>query len=199
MSQRQHAPATARNREPILQILRQVLPEHGTLLEIASGTGEHAVYFAAHFPHLTWLPSDVEETALGSIRAWIAETGVANVREPVRLDATSASWPVPPLQAIFNANMIHIAPPQAQSGLLAGAGRHLEAGGRLVLYGPFRIGGVHTAPSNAAFDADLRARDPRFGVRDLEAVIEEAGSHGLDLEQRLAMPANNQTVVFRRR
>ena len=169
MSPRQHAPATARNREPILEVCRRVLPPAGTVLEIASGTGEHAVWLAEQLPGLVWQPSDLDEGALGSIAAWIAHTGAANVRPPLRLDVCEGRWPVAEVDAVFNANMIHIAPPEACEGLMRGAGRVIVPRGVLVLYGPFRMGGVHTAPSNAAFDADLRERDPRWGVRDLEA------------------------------
>jgi hypothetical protein len=195
---RRHAPATLRNRAPILEVLRRVLPGPGLLLEVASGSGEHVVHFAAALPDWTFQPSDVDPDALASITAWIGETGVPNVRPPVRLDVTSEVWPVEPVQAMFCANLVHIAPPEAAHGLMAGAGRQLVAGGVLVLYGPFRVGGAHTAPSNAAFDADLRARDARWGVRDLEWVQELGAGSGLTLEERVPMPANNQTVVFRR-
>lgn len=199
MPERRHAPATQRNREPILEVLRTVLPATGTVLEIASGSGEHAVYFAAALPTLVFQPSDIDASALASIQAWIAESGLPNVSPPLRLDVTDQRWPTDPVAAIFSANMIHIAPPEATVGLMAGAARHLLPGGVLVVYGPFRIDGAHTAPSNAAFDADLRARDPRWGVRDLEWVRDLAAGHGLTLEQRLPMPANNQTLVFRQR
>lgn len=193
-----HAPAALRNRAPILEVLRRVLPPAGVLLEVASGSGEHAVHFAAALPDWMFQPSDVDPGALASIAAWIGETGLPNVRPPLHLDVTAEPWPVEPLQAMFSANLVHIAPPEAARGLMAGAGRHLAAGGILVIYGPFRIGGVHTAPSNAAFDADLRARDARWGVRDLEWLQELAAGRGLALEQRVEMPANNQTLIFRR-
>jgi len=195
---RRHAPATLRNRAPILEVLRRVLPGPGLLLEVASGSGEHVVHFAAALPDWSFQPSDVDPDALASITAWLGETGLPNVRPPVRLDVTSEDWPVEPVQAMFCANLVHIAPPEAAQGLMAGAGRYLVAGGVLVLYGPFRIGGAHTAPSNAAFDADLRARDARWGVRDLEWVQELGAGSGLTLEERVSMPANNQTLVFRR-
>jgi hypothetical protein len=156
------------------------------------------VWFAEQMPDLVWQPSDVDEGALASIAAWIAHTGVGNVRAPLRLDVTEEPWPVDKVEAMFNANMIHIAPEDACHGLLRGAGRTLVPGGVLVVYGPFRIGGAHTAPSNAAFDADLRQRDPRWGVRDLETVVALAQANGLRFEERVAMPANNQTLVFRR-
>jgi hypothetical protein len=194
-----HAPATLRNRAPILEVLRRVLPRTGLLLELASGSGEHAVHFAAALPDWTFQPSDVDPGALASISAWIADTGAANVRPPLRLDVTVEDWPVETVDAMFSANMVHIAPPEAARGLMAGAGKYLAAEGLLIVYGPFRIGGAHTAASNQAFDADLRARDPRWGVRDIEWMQELAAAHGLALEERVAMPANNQTLVFRRR
>ena len=198
MPSRRHAPATQRNRGPILEVLRRVLPEAGTVLEIASGSGEHVVHFAAAFPDLIFQPTDIDPDALASIAGWVAESGVANVRAPIRLDVTHEPWPVEPVQAVFCANLVHISPPEATPALVTGAARHLVSRGLLVVYGPFRIGGVHTAPSNAAFDADLRARDPRWGVRDLEWVKELAEGCGLLLEQRIEMPANNQTLVFRK-
>ena len=203
MTERRHAPATARNRDAILEVLRRILPSGpATVLEIASGSGEHAIHFAGALPGLTWQPSDPDPGALASIAAWSADSGCRNLRPPLQLDARWDSWPIDQLgaqlDAIFCANMIHIAPWSACVGLLAGAGRHLAPGGLLVLYGPYRIGGVHTAPSNEAFDADLRARDPSWGVRDLEAVVALAAPLGLGLEERVPMPANNQTLIFRR-
>jgi SAM-dependent methyltransferase len=194
---RRYAPATARNRDAILAVLKRVLPAQGKVLEIASGTGEHVVHFAAALPGLTFLPSDLDEAALGSIAAWIAEAGLNNVQPPLRLDAREDAWP-DTVDAIFTANMIHIAPWEAALGLFRGAGRSLRSGGVLVIYGPFRIAGAHTAPSNQAFDEELRARDPRWGVRDLEALQAVAAEHGLALEERVPMPANNQTLIFRR-
>jgi SAM-dependent methyltransferase len=198
MDHRRHAPATDRNRDPILEVLARVLPAEGTVLELASGTGQHAAYFAGHFPGLVWQPTDRDGESFASITAWAWQAGATNVRPPLPLDATQDPWPVDTVQAIFNANMIHIAPWPVCLGLMRGAGRHLSPGGVLVLYGPFRVGGAHTAPSNAAFDADLRQRDPAWGVRDLEAVIEAAAAHGLTFTERVAMPANNQILIFRR-
>jgi hypothetical protein len=195
---RQHAPAAERNRGPILDVLRRVLPARGTALEIASGTGQHVAFFAAALPGLTWQPSDRDDDGFGSIVAWCDDARVANVLPPVRLDVTAEAWPVATVDAIFNANMIHISPWATCVGLMRGAGRHLSADGVLVTYGPYKIAGAHTAPSNAAFDADLRARDPAWGVRDLEAVVEVAAANGLALAERVAMPANNATLVFRR-
>jgi len=178
--------------------LQRVLPRTGVLLEVASGSGEHVVHFAGALPDWIFQPSDVDPGALASITAWIRETGISNVRPPVLLDVTDPTWPVDPVQAMFSANLVHIAPAEAARGLMAGAGRHLVPGGVLVIYGPFRIGGAHTAPSNEAFDADLRARDPRWGVRDLEWLEELSAGNGLVLEERVALPANNQTLIFRR-
>jgi SAM-dependent methyltransferase len=166
------------------------------VLEIASGTGQHVAHFAPALPALVWLPSDIDPQLHTSIAAWTA--GLSNVRPPIVLDATAADWPVPALDAVYAANVVHIAPWEVCLGLLAGAGRHLVPGGLLVLYGPYRIDGEHTAPSNAVFDRQLRSSDPRWGVRDLEAVRDAAAPHGLRLEERVAMPANNQTVIFRR-
>jgi SAM-dependent methyltransferase len=195
---RRRAPAVSRNRQPILDVLARVLPARGTVLEIASGTGEHVVFFAAALPSLVWQPSERDDEAFGSVVAWTEAEALANVRAPIRLDVTAHPWPVETVDAIVNANMIHIAPWEACVGLMRGAGRHLAPGAVLVLYGPYRIGGQHTAASNAAFDADLRRRDPTWGVRDLEAVVETARVHGLALQERVAMPANNQTLVFTR-
>ncbi|MFB4204295.1 hypothetical protein KBTX_02061 [wastewater metagenome] len=194
---RQRSPATARNREPILAVLRETIPERARVLEVASGTGEHAAFFTAAMPGWTWQPSDPQPAALASIRAW-RPYGGDGLLVPLELDVT-AEWPVAgPLDALVAINLIHISPWRVTEALMAGAGRLLADGGVLVLYGPYRENGEHTASSNAAFDADLRARDPQWGVRDLEAVTEAAAVHGLMLEQRHAMPANNLTVVFRR-
>lgn len=195
---RRYAAATQRNREPILEVLSRVLPPGARVLEIASGTGEHVVFFAAALPQTHWQPTDLGDECLDSIAAWRDSVAAANVAPPVRLDVTADTWPIGTFDAIFSANLVHIAPWQACRGLMRGAGRHLQRGGVLVLYGPFRIDGKHTAASNEAFDADLRMRDPAWGVRDLEAVVEEAEANGLLFEQRVAMPANNQTLVFRK-
>jgi len=191
--------APERNKQPILEILERVLPETGTLLEVASGTGQHAVHFAQHLPSWTIQPSDVDPANLASIRAWRLEAGLPNLCEPLELDVASDDWPVSPLPAIFNANLIHIAPWSAALGLIRGAARHLLPGGQLIVYGPFRIGGAHTAPSNQAFDESLRAQNSDFGVRNLEDLRTVAEQHGLAFSERIEMPANNQTVVFTRR
>jgi hypothetical protein len=198
------APAVARNREPILAVLRRVvplpiLPARGLLLEIASGSGEHAIYFAAALPHLTGQPSDPDPDARESIAAYRAAMALPNVLPPLILDAAASNWPVTQADVIVAINMIHIAPWAATEGLMAGAERLLPVGGVLFLYGPFREHGRHTAPSNAAFDESLRARNREWGVRDLDEVAALASQHGLALEERVAMPANNLSVVFRRR
>jgi len=193
-----HAPATERNREPIAAVLREVLPERGTVLEVASGTGEHAAYFAGLFPHLLWQPSDPDPEALESIRGWREEARLANLLEPLRLDAAAAVWPVARAEAILCVNMVHISPWAASLGLLGGAGRLLPPGAPLILYGPYRRADVPTAPSNEAFDASLRTRDPEWGLRGLETVVAKAAARGLAFERLFEMPANNVTVVFRR-
>jgi len=192
------APAVARNRDPILAVLREVLAAPGTVLEIASGSGEHAVHFASALPHLTWQPTDPDEQARRSIAAHAAQARLPNLLPPLELDAAAPVWPVTQADAIVSINMIHIAPWRAAEGLIAGAARLLPPGGPLYLYGPFREHGRHTAPSNAAFDESLKARDPAWGVRDLDEVVALASRHGLALSRTVAMPANNLSVVFRR-
>jgi SAM-dependent methyltransferase len=195
---KREAPATARNRGPIAAVLREVLPGAGTVLEVASGTGEHAAFFAAAFPALRWQPSDPDPDALDSIRAWRDEAALANLLDPLRLDASAGDWPVAAADAILCVNMVHISPWAATQGLMRGAARLLGPGAPLILYGPYRRAGVPTAPSNEAFDRSLRARDPRWGLRELDAVESEAESQGLGLERVFEMPANNLTLVFRR-
>ena len=194
------APATHRNREPILEALVRWLSPSARVLEIASGTGQHAVFFAERMPGLTWLPSDGDPESLVTIEAWIAESGAQNVEPPRVIDASRPDWAetVGPVDTIFNANMIHIAPWEVALGLFEGAGRALEPGGRLLLYGPFKVGSAHTSESNASFDESLRSRDPRWGVRDLERVVEVATAAGLTLLEKNEMPANNKLLVFER-
>ncbi|MBB3939349.1 cyclopropane fatty-acyl-phospholipid synthase-like methyltransferase [Novosphingobium fluoreni] len=192
------SPAVARNRDPILAILRHVLPERGEVLEIASGTGEHVAYFAAQLPGLNWQPTDPSDDALASITAWRDAGGWPNLLVPLRLDAEEDVWPVDRAAAIVCINMIHISPWEATQGLMRGAERLLPSGAPMVLYGPYHQAGVPLAPSNAAFDASLKARDPRWGLRDLETVLALARTHGLRCEEVTAMPANNLTVVLRR-
>lgn len=194
-----HAPATLRNRDPILAVLRRVLPGTGTVLEIGSGSGEHAAHFAAALAPLRWQPTDASDADFTSIVGWAREQGASTVEPPLVLDATSETWPVTRADAMFSANVIHIAPWSVTVGLLRGAGRVLLPGAPLVLYGPFKRDGAHTAASNAAFDVELRRRDPRWGIRDLGEVTQTAHAHGLDLEDVTGMPANNLTVVLRRR
>jgi SAM-dependent methyltransferase len=193
----QSSPAVARNRDPILAVLRRVLPAPGTVLEIASGTGEHAVYFAAALAHLTWQPTDPDPDARASIAAYREASQLPNLKPVLALDACAPEWPVTRADAIVSINMIHIAPWSAAEGLMAGAGRRLAGGGVLYLYGPFKENGVHTAPSNAAFDASLRTRDPEWGVRDTGEVAALARRNGLALVERVVMPANNLSLVFR--
>lgn len=191
------SPATLRNREPILEVLRRVLPASARVLEIASGAGEHAVFLAAALPQVRWRPSDPDAGARESIAAWRGEAGLPNLEPPVALDAADpVSWPTAPADAVVCINMIHISPWAAARGLMAGAGRLLPIGGRLFLYGPYLEADVPTAPSNLAFDESLRARDPAWGIRRLDEVVALAGRHGLRLAERVAMPANNLALVF---
>jgi hypothetical protein len=194
---KREAPAAARNREPIAAVLREVLPHTGTILEVASGTGEHALYFAACWPDLTWQPSDPDPGALESIRAWRAEADPPNLLEPVVLDAAARDWPIARADAILCINMVHISPWAATVGLLRGAGLLLPAGAPLVLYGPYRRAAVPTARSNEDFDRSLRARNPDWGLRALGDVETEAAGQGLRLDRLVEMPANNLTLVFR--
>jgi SAM-dependent methyltransferase len=195
---RRQAPATERNRDAILEVLRGVLPPTGLVLEIASGTGQHAVHFAAAMPGLTWQPSDPDADARASIAAWTAHAGLGNVRAPLALDVTQSPWPVERADAMVCINMIHISPWTAAQALFAGAGRLLGEGGVLYLYGPYRRYDDHTAPSNAAFDAQLRATNPAWGVRDMEAVIALGEAVGLRCDEPVAMPANNFSLIFRK-
>ncbi|WP_144095373.1 DUF938 domain-containing protein [Croceicoccus sediminis] len=195
---KQHAPATERNRAPIADALRAILPASGLVLEIASGTGEHAVHFASEFPMLEWQPTDVSDAALASIAAWRAESGLTNLLPPVKLDLAAGDCPVETAEAIFCANMTHIAPWAATVGLFALAGRILARGAPLALYGPFIEADTPTAPSNLAFDANLKARDPSWGLREVAAIDELATSNGLVRDARIAMPANNLILVYRR-
>lgn len=198
MSDALHYPATTRNREPIRAVLDDVLPPSGTVLEVASGSGEHVAYFAPLFRGLTWQPSDRESALLASIAAHAEASGAANIAPPIRLDVCVKPWPVTGADAVLAINMIHIAPWQDSLDLLASAAAILPPGGPLVLYGAFKRGGRHTAPGNEAFDRSLRAQDPAWGVRDLEAVEAAAAAAGLRRDAVVAMPANNLIVVFRK-
>lgn len=191
-------PTTERNRDAILSVLRSSLPSQGLVLEVGSGSGEHAVYFARRLPQVTWQPTDIDPQALTSIAAWAEHEGLSNMCAPVLLDATSEQWPVPGADALVSINMIQIAPWEATLGLLQGAARLLAPGSPLILYGPFQEDGQHTAPSNEQFDQSLRHRDPRWGVRDLTTVSQQAVRVGFEPVTRVAMPANNLSVVFRR-
>ena len=195
---KRHAPATLRNRDAIAGVLADWLPGAGTVLEVASGSGEHVVHFAARFPHLDWQPSDPDSAGLTSIAAWRAEAGLANIAPPLALDATAQSWPVERAEAILCINMVHISPWAATIGLLAGAARLLPRGAPLILYGPYVEADVPTAESNLAFDANLRARDPAWGLRDIGSVKAAAAGAQLAFAERRAMPANNLMVLFRR-
>jgi len=209
---RQYAPATQRNRETILKVLLQVLPPTGTVLEVSSGTGEHAVFFAPRLQPRKWIPSDPNPVARASIAAWREHYPADNLYPPIELDVRNPIWDVEqdklpePLQdmgfnrdsivAIVNINMIHISPWSACLGLMAGAGRILPPNGILYLYGPFKQGGKHTAPSNANFDESLQAQNPEWGVRDLDEVVAVAQAQNLSLVETYAMPANNLSVIF---
>lgn len=191
-----HFPSTQRNREPILEVLRQYLPAQGTVLEVASGSGEHGAYFATQLPSVLWQPSDPDPGHRASIAAFAAE--VPNLLEPLDLDVRGTDWPVESAHAVVCINLVHIAPWEVVPGLMQGAARVLGPGGVLYLYGAYKREGRHTAPSNEAFDLSLRAQNPEWGVRDLEAVTEEASRAGLVREAVLSMPANNLSLLFRR-
>ncbi len=191
-------PATGRNGAAIQEVLSTHLPKTGLVLEIASGSGQHGLRFASAFPSIRWQPSDPDPKALASIDAYRADGGPENLLAALHLDVTADTWPIDGADAIFCANMIHIAPWSATLGLFAGARRLLPKGAPMILYGPYRIDGEHTAPSNASFDASLKARDPEWGVRDLGEVA-AVGAPDFELEARVEMPANNFSVVFRRR
>ena len=198
MDRRRFAPAAERNRQPILEVLARVLPAQGEILEIASGTGQHAAFMAAALPTWTWIASDLDPAHVASIEAYRAETALPNLAPARALDVCASDWNVPELDAVFSANMIHIAPFACCEGLFEGAARHLRRGGQLIMYGPMKLDGQHTAPSNEEFDADLRRRDPRWGVRDLVELAAIGGRVGLTLRERTPMPANNQCVWFER-
>ena len=193
---RRRAPAADRNKEPILDVLRRVLPASGLVLEIASGTGQHTAHFAAALPRLQWQPTEPDATCHDSIRAWTED--LPNEKPPLALDVSERPWPVERADAILCINMIHISPWQSTLDLMDRAGAILPRGGVLFLYGPYKRNGAHTAPSNEAFDADLRARNSAWGVRDIEAVIEVAEKNGLGFLETVAMPANNFSVVLRK-
>lgn len=192
------APAAARNRGPIADVLAQELPADGTVLEVASGTGEHVIHFAERFSRLTWQPSDPDAEARASISAWVADAGLANVHPPLALDAAAPAWPVDRADAIVCINMVHISPIVASEGLVREASRLLPKGAPLVLYGPWLEEGVETAESNLAFDRSLKDRNPLWGLREVSWMDDLAGRHGLVRSRRVAMPANNIMLVYRR-
>ncbi|MGY6530510.1 MAG: DUF938 domain-containing protein [Cyanobacterium sp.] len=200
---KQYAPATLRNREPILEVLREVFPQNGSILEISSGTGEHCVYFAPHFPRCTWIPSDISESAIASITAWKQESGHPNIQNPKIIDVTKPQWYESlmdhNIRAIACINMIHIAPWDACGGLMVGAGKILKNGDKLYLYGPYKRNNQHTAPSNEQFDQSLQNRNPAWGVRNLETVVEEAQKSQLFLQKIIEMPSNNFSVIFEKK
>ena len=195
-----HFPATARNRDVIAGVLRDYLPDTGTVLEIGSGSGEHSVYFAGLFPGLIWQPSDPDPLNLDSIQAWIeaAAGEVGNVRPPLSINASDVIMPLEAADAIMCVNVVHISPWDATEGLMRIAGRLLALGGILYMYGPYKIDGAHTAPSNETFDRSLRAQNDTWGVRDLEEICVEAEKNGLTYVEKIAMPSNNYSVVFRK-
>ncbi len=191
------ASAAERNRGPILSVLERVLPNQGTVLEIASGAGHHVVWFAERLPQLTWQPSDLDADCRANIAGWTADSGLTNILPPREIDACARDWGIDGAQAVLCSNMIHIAPLRAAQGLIAGAGRLLAARQPLFLYGPFSRGGKHSAPSNEAFDESLRARNSEWGVRDLDEITALAEASGFALDEIVEMPANNLSVVFR--
>ena len=198
MDRRRSAPHVARNTGPILAVLRETLPEKGLVLEVASGSGEQSVAFARAFPKLLWQPSDPDPTALASIESWRDSEALFNLLPPVELDARAAGWPIASAEAIVCINMAHISPWEATMGLMHGAGRLLEPGAPLYLYGPYRQQGVPTASSNEAFDQSLKARDAKWGLRDVAEMAAEAERNGLRLSDIVPMPANNLSLVFRK-
>ena len=201
MSQASFSPAADRNKQAILSVLAEVLPERGHALEIASGTGQHAAWFAAGLPHWDWQPSDAHAGGFDSIAAWARQQGVANVRPPLLLDVMAGEWLPGAAQfdAIYCANMLHISPWATCAALMHGSARHLAPGGVLITYGPYLEGGVPTSPGNLAFDESLRAQDPAWGLRRREDVEQQAAHAGLRLSARHAMPANNLLLVWTRR
>jgi Protein of unknown function (DUF938) len=193
------SPSAERNKGPIAEILMRVLPAQGEVLEVSSGTGQHVLHFAQAMPHIRWQPTERDADSLKSIASWLGQTSAPNVNAPLRLDVHDASWPAHDVVAVVCINMIHIAPLSAAEALLRGAGNVIAPRGILFLYGPYRRQGRHTSPSNEAFDEQLKARNPEWGVRNLEDVVHLASTVGLELEQTHDMPANNLAVVFRKR
>ncbi len=198
MDARETAPSPERNKQPILEVLARVLPPRGLVLEIGSGTGQHVAHFARALPGLVFQPSEMDPERHASIEAWVAADRLSNVRPPLAIDVTDHPWPLSAADAVVCINVIHIAPWEATLALLTGAGAILPAGGVLVTYGPYRRGGAHTSAGNEAFDASLRARNPLWGVRDIDTVADAARGEGLLLQEVVPMPANNFTLVWRK-
>ena len=200
----QHSPAAERNRAPILEMLLKLLPARGQGLEIASGTGQHVAHFASTMPGWVWQPSDAQADGFESIRAWCVQAGATNIHQPVLLDVMNSKWPASSAEfpdkfdAIFCANMLHIAPWSTCAALMAGSAKYLSPGGALITYGPYLERDVPTSPGNVAFDESLRQRDPTWGIRTLENVVHQAALAGLHLSERVEMPSNNLLLVFRR-
>ncbi len=192
------APATQRNRDVIVDMLRPLLPERGVVLEVASGTGEHAIHFARSFPKLDWQPSDPDPAGIASIAAWSADAALSNLRSPLMLDASAPDWPIAHADAILCINMVHISPWTATEGLFKGAWRVLPTDAMLYLYGPYKRAGVPTAESNLHFDESLRSRNPDWGLRWMEDVTILASACGFVLNRMVEMPANNLSLVFQR-
>ena len=195
---KRHAPAAERNREPIAAVLTEELPTAGLVLEVASGTGEHAAHFARTFAALSWQPSDADADSRASIAAWRKEEPLANLLPPIELDASAPPWAVTRADAVLCINMVHISPLAATEGLVAGAAAELSAGGPLILYGPYLEAGVDTVPSNLAFDASLRSRNPAWGLRSVAWLDDLAAGRGFRRTRRVAMPANNLMLVYRK-
>ena len=196
MNIKRHAPAAERNKDPILEVLREFMGEPKFVVTIAEGSGQHVVHFAEHLPHVTFQPTDVDPNALASISAYVDEARYSNIRPPVYLDALAEPWPVEHADVALCINMIHISPWIATEGLFRGAARILPQGGHLITYGPYRFSGAFTAPSNEEFDASLRSRNPEWGVRDVDDLKTIGVANGLKLERTVAMPANNHCLVF---
>jgi hypothetical protein len=192
------SPAADRNKGPILEVLKRVLPKSGMVLEIAAGSGQHAVHFSRALPMLTWQPTDANDEARASIEAWAAGEELPNLMPPLKLDVHVQPWPVSHVDAIVCINMIHISPWSATTALMRGAAEVLGESGVIYLYGPYRVNGRHTAPSNESFDRSLRSQNPQWGVRDLEEVVKVANAQGFDLVETIEMPANNLSVIFRK-
>lgn len=196
---RRSAPAALRNRQPIADVLAEWLPQEGTVLEVASGTGEHAMWFAERFPAIEWQPSDAHPDALASIAAWRDGSELPNLRAPLVIDASNPDWPIDSVDGVLNINMAHISPWEASLGLIAGAARIMSEEGRLILYGPWLKDDIETAPSNLAFDADLKFRDPAWGLRRVEDFAEAAAVEAFEFVEMRAMPANNLMLLFQLR